>query len=75
MMDFLPMKTLVVSHVTLVMSYLVVTLGPVRVMGAGAVRKPTVEEVGHFFYACICMQVLEDKLNLYTVHAAYQDSQ
>jgi len=39
------MKTLVVSHVTLVMSLLVVTLGPVRVMGAGVVVMMCVEEV------------------------------
>jgi len=31
------MKTLVVSHVTLIMCQLVVILGPVRVMGAGVV--------------------------------------
>ena len=45
MMDFIPMKTLVVSHVTLVMSKLVVTLGPVRVTGAGVVVILYVEEV------------------------------
>jgi len=45
MMEFLPMKTLVISHVTLVMSYLVVTLGPVRVMGAGVVVMMCAEEV------------------------------
>ena len=39
------MKTLVVSHVTLVMSYLVVTLGPVRVMGAGVVVLSCVAEI------------------------------
>ena len=41
----LPMKTLVVSHVTLVMSLLAVTLGPVRVMGAGVVLILFAEEV------------------------------
>jgi len=45
MMELLPMKTLVVSHVTLVMSLLVVTLEPVRVMGAGVVVRPCVVEV------------------------------
>ena len=39
------MKTLVVSHVTLVMSSLVVKLGPVRVMGAGVVEMMCVKEV------------------------------
>ena len=43
------MKTLVVSHVTLVMSYLVVTLGPVRVMGAGVVVMLCAEEVSYMF--------------------------
>ena len=38
-------ETLVVSHVTLVMSKLVVMLGPVRVMGAGVVVIMCVEEV------------------------------
>ena len=38
-------ETLVVSHVTLVMSLLVMTLGPVRVMGAGMVVMVCVEEV------------------------------
>ena len=38
-------ETLVVSHVTLVMSQLVVTLGPVRVMGAGVIVMMCVEEV------------------------------
>ena len=42
------MKTLVVSHVTLVMSLLVVTLGPVRVMGAGV--GPCVVEVTFYVY-------------------------
>ena len=37
MMEFLPLKTLVASHVILVMSYLVVRVGPVRVMEAGVV--------------------------------------
>ena len=45
MMKFLPMKTLVVSHVTLVMSYLVVTLGPVKVMETGVVMMLCVAEV------------------------------
>ena len=36
-------ETLVVSHVTLVMSYLVVTLGSVRVMEAGVVVTMCVE--------------------------------
>jgi len=39
------MKILVVSHVTLVMSLLVVTLGPVRVMGAGVVIVLCVDKV------------------------------
>jgi len=39
------MKTLVILLVTLVMSYLVVTLQPVRVMGAGVAVRPCVEEV------------------------------
>jgi len=39
------METLVVLHVTLVMSCVVVTLGPVRVMGAGVVVIPCVVEV------------------------------
>jgi len=46
--ELLPMETLVVSHVTLVMSYLVVTLEPVKEMGAGVVLRPCVEEVGIF---------------------------
>ena len=49
MMKFLPMKTLVISHVTLVMSYLIVRLGPVRVMGAGVVVLPCVAEVSITF--------------------------
>ena len=44
MMEFLHMKTLVVSLVTLVMSLSAVTLGPVRVMGAGVVVRPVVGE-------------------------------
>ena len=43
-------ETLVISHVTLVMSQLVVTLGPVRVMGAGVVVMMCVEEV--FYNIC-----------------------
>ena len=39
------MKTFVVSHVTVVMSYLVVTLGHVRVMGGGIVQRLFVGEV------------------------------
>ena len=38
-------ETLVVSHVILVMSYLIVTLGPVRVMVAGVVLIMIAEEV------------------------------
>jgi len=38
--------TLVVSHVTLVMSSVVVTLGPVSVTVVGVVLKPYVQEVG-----------------------------
>ena len=38
-------KILVVSHVTLVMSQLIVTLGPVKVMGAGVAEMMCVEEV------------------------------
>ena len=45
MMESLPMETLVVSHVTLVISQLVVTLGHVRVMGVGVVVIICVEEV------------------------------
>ena len=45
MMEFLPMKTRVVSHVTLVLSLLVVTLGPVRVIRAGVVMMMCAEEV------------------------------
>jgi len=36
-------ETLVVSHVTLVMRSVVVTLGPVKMMGAGVVLKPYVQ--------------------------------
>ena len=43
------MKTLVVSHVTLVISYPVVTVGPVRVMGAGVVMRPCVVEVSTLY--------------------------
>jgi len=39
------MKTLVLSHVSLVMKFLVVVLEFVRVMGAGVVRRPFVIEV------------------------------
>ena len=39
------MKIYVILYVTLVMSQLVVTLGPVRVMGAGVVVMMCVEEV------------------------------
>jgi len=45
MMEFLPMKTLVVSHVTLVMSLLVVTLVSVRVMEAGVVAIMSAKKV------------------------------
>jgi len=34
-MEFFPIKILVLSHVKLVIYLVVVTLGPVRVMGAG----------------------------------------
>ena len=44
-MKFFLMETLVVSHVTLVMSLLVVTLEPVRVMGAGVVMKQRATKV------------------------------
>ena len=37
MMESIPLKTFVVLHVTLVLNYLAVILGPVRVMGAGVV--------------------------------------
>ena len=40
-------ETLVVSHVTLVMSLLVVTLGPVRVTVAGVIVMMYVEEVAN----------------------------
>jgi len=39
------MKTLVVLHVTPLMSYLVMILGHVRVMGAGMVLRLCVEKV------------------------------
>ena len=42
MMELLPMETLVVLHVTLVMSYLEVTLVLVKVMEDGVVVKPCV---------------------------------
>jgi len=48
------MKTFVVLNVTLVMSYLVVALGPVRVMGAGVVERPIVEEVSFPLYLSQC---------------------
>jgi len=49
MIKFLSIETLVASYVTLVlvMSYLVVKLGPVRIMGAGVVVKQCVKEVGN----------------------------
>ena len=39
------MKTLVVLHVTLVMSLVVVTLGPAKITGAGAILLLCVQEV------------------------------
>jgi len=45
MMEFLPMKILVISYVTLVMNYLVMIAGPVRVMEIGVIPMPHVEEV------------------------------
>ena len=45
-------ETLVVSHVTLVMSQLVVTLGLVRVMGAGVEPILCVEEVANYVAIC-----------------------
>ena len=50
MMEFLPMKTLVVSHVTLVMSQLVVTLGLVRVMRTGVVLMLHVKQVPAIYF-------------------------
>ena len=50
MMEFLPIKTPVVSHVTLVMSYtLVILFGTVIVMGAGVIvmLQMCVEEVSN----------------------------
>ena len=49
------MKTFVVLHVTLVMSQLVVTSGPVRVMGAGVVVMLHVEEVNLQTYVQIIL--------------------
>ena len=43
------MKTRVVSHVTLVMSLPVVSLGPVRVMEVGVAMRPHVVEVTLIF--------------------------
>jgi len=45
MIKFLPLEILVISHVTLVMSQLLATLGPVRVMGTGVALMLSVEEV------------------------------
>ena len=52
-------ETLVVSHVTLVMSSLVVTLGPVRMMGAGVIVMMYVLEV------CLCVSYAFNKANMY----------
>ena len=52
MMEFLPMKTLVVSHVMMAMSYLVVRLGPVRVLGPGVVILQYAGEVSSSLYVC-----------------------
>ena len=49
------MKTLVVSHVTLVMSQLIVTLGPVKIMVAGVVVMLRVAEVSTWVLMCILM--------------------
>jgi len=49
------MKTLVVSHVTLVINYLVVTVGLVRVMAAGMVIRSYAEEV----ISVLCMFILQ----------------
>jgi len=51
MMELLPIKTLVVSHVILVMSSLVVILESVRVMVAGVALRLCVEEV------CLLMHI------------------
>jgi len=44
-------ETLVVSHVTLVISSVVVTLGPVSVIVVGVVLMPNVQEV-HILFTC-----------------------
>jgi len=46
-------ETLVISHVTLVMSSLVVKLGPVSVTVVGVVLKPYVQEVCIAFITCL----------------------
>ena len=51
MMEFPPIKTLALSYVILVMSQLTVTLESVRVMGAGVVMRPCVEEVSIMVFA------------------------
>jgi len=50
-------ETLVVSHVTLVMSLLVVTLGPVSVTVVGVVTKPYVQKV--------CINCFYNNVNVY----------
>jgi len=54
MMKFLPMKMFVALHVTVGMTTQAVTLGLVRLMGAGVVARPCVVEVSGvlFLYHC-----------------------
>ena len=60
-MDLLTLETLVVIHVTLIyMNYLVVTLGPVRLMGAGVAVTLCVKEVSIYSF-------------LHTTKSSYQD--
>jgi len=59
------MKTLVVLHVTLVLSKVVVKLGPVRVMGAGVVVRPHVAEVSCVLCACLWL-FYNDNFNSFT---------
>ena len=67
MMEFLPIKTPVTSHVTLVMSYILVILfGIVIVMGAGVIvmLHMCVEEVSNLS----SLYVLPGKQMLYSIY-------
>jgi len=64
------MKIFVILHATLVLNKLAVTLGPVKVMGAGVALKPFVKEVSSvqvlYMLVCVHMFVIIFNCNYYS---------